>query len=72
MSASIHLPWLDFKASIVKNNLPVTYFNSQGNYYLYAFMQNFDLSCAISQTDPASSDQLDFETNFLLKATSII
>lgn len=60
----IKLNWTNFKAQLTTGGLPYRYFSIDSTYFIYAVDGQFEYETSIPQTDPASTDQTDFETNF--------
>lgn len=62
---TITLPW----ASIKAKELPLSYAETRGNYYIYCRSDSTDYSCVLLI---GSTNGLDFETNYKATATSLM
>lgn len=58
------IDWADFKSFVDEHNINIQYVVLDNSYHMKAFNGPFELECQIYITDPASSDQTDFETNY--------
>lgn len=63
--------WDKFKSLFITSKDAKLFYISEADYYLvYAFEGGIVYSCKILKTSPASSDQTDFETNYLPSITN--
>jgi hypothetical protein len=58
------IEWTDLKIEITNRNLLLQGEDENGSYYIRAKDDFILFKCEIEQTDPANSDQVDFETNY--------
>lgn len=60
----MELNWTDFKAFVVSRGLSIQWVMAGDNYFLKAFDNIFSFECLVPKDSAASSETLDFETNF--------
>lgn len=60
----ISIGWNDFKTFVIQRSLSIQCITIDSIYYLWAIDGFAQVSSKIIISDPASEDQLDFETNF--------
>ncbi len=56
--------WSDVKAFLDERSVPAQYIDFKNTYWILAIDGSFQVWCRISKGDPASADQIDFETNY--------
>lgn len=56
--------WSQFKTYVNLKSLNIQYLELSDVYHLMVFDGPFSLTCQLDKTNPANSDQLDFENNF--------
>jgi len=66
----LQIDWVDFKSFIDTHNLSIQYITINNSYLMKAFNGAFTLECQVYKTDPANSDQTDFETNYIPTANN--
>jgi hypothetical protein len=59
------LNWTDFKVEVTNRNLLLQGEDDNGSYYINATDGPNEFRCEIEQVIPASTDQLDFEANYM-------
>ena len=64
--------WTEFKTIVTSKDLSIQYREGTSEYNLWASDTNDEYLCFISKTDPASTDQTDFENNYKDNANSSI
>jgi hypothetical protein len=64
--------WSDVKSFLDSKNTPAQYINFQNTYWILAADGPFQVWCRIPIVDPASTDQADFETNYLPNANTAL
>lgn len=60
--SDINISWTVFKGFVNTKNLLIQYIDATSVYYLFAFDNQFSISCVIAQDGGA--DVMDFETNY--------
>lgn len=58
------IDWADFKAKLTPRNLSPQWVDSNSSYYIYGKDGFICFACEIEQEEPATSDQVDFESNY--------
>lgn len=61
--------WSDFKSFVNSRILSIQWLDIDGNYYIYATDDSFELECVLPQD--GGSDQSDFETNYKSKGNLV-
>jgi hypothetical protein len=56
--------WSDVKTFLTTRKIPAQYIDFKDTYWVLASDGPFEIWCRIAKTDPASTDQTDFETNY--------
>jgi len=67
-----NLSWTDFKALVDAKDLHIQYREISSIYWIISFDGPFELGTSIAKTDPANTDQTDFETNYKDDANKFI
>lgn len=63
-----NLQWSSFKEVVIRNKLKIHFVDESKAYYLMAVDGQVKYECLLSQEEPATDNQTDFEENFKLKA----
>lgn len=64
--------WTKFKLFVTQRNCSLQYFDEGNNYLLWGGDGPIQAICVLFKTDPASDEQIDFETNFKSKGNKSI
>ena len=59
------LNWNDFKTAVDSQGLQIRHISAYGTYYIKAFDSQWNIETEIDISNPASSNQTDFEENYL-------
>ncbi len=65
----IKTSWTQVKNAVILNGITLQWVQDDNSYTIVTINGNYELQCTIPITDPAGSDQLDFETNYKIIPT---